>query len=159
MAADGVRVLGRIVGASSGKLTFATNANDVLDGADASFADFVAAARDFAMANPSMELEEEEPAESAALPAEFTEVETLDVQRENVAAIIWATGYEYDYHWLGVPVLDVEGRPVQQRGVSSVPGLYFLGLHWMHTYKSGLLSGVGSDAEYVAAHMDFVTGR
>jgi len=40
-----------------------------------------------------------------------------------------------------------------------VSGLYFLGLHWMHTFKSGLLAGVGSDAEYLAEHVDLLTGR
>jgi putative flavoprotein involved in K+ transport len=50
-------------------------------------------------------------------------------------------------------VLDGRGRPIQQRGVSPVPGLYFLGLHWMHTFKSGLLSGVGADAEYLAGRI------
>ena len=55
--------------------------------------------------------------------------------------------------------MDVQGRPLQQRGVTPVPELYFLGLHWMHTFKSGLLSGVGSDAEYLADRMDLMTGR
>ena len=40
-----------------------------------------------------------------------------------------------------------------------MPGLYFLGLHWMHTFKSGLFAGVGSDAEYLAEHMSLMTGR
>jgi len=51
-------------------------------------------------------------------------------------------------------VLDAQGRPLQQRGISPVPGLYFLGPHWMHTIKSGLLCGVGGDAEYLADHID-----
>ena len=41
---------------------------------------------------------------------------------------------------------------------SKVPGLYFLGLHWMHRFKSGLLAGVGSDAEHLTEHMDLMTG-
>jgi hypothetical protein len=56
-------------------------------------------------------------------------------------------------------VFDDRGRPVQYRGVTQVPELYFLGLHWMHTFKSGLFSGVGSDAEYLAEHMGLMTGR
>ncbi len=75
------------------------------------------------------------------------------------AAIVWATGYEYDYGWLRIPVWDAQGRPLQQRGVTQVSGLYFLGLHWMHTFKSGLFSGVGSDAEYLAEHMSLTTGN
>jgi putative flavoprotein involved in K+ transport len=159
LAADGVRVLGRVLGVSDGRLAVARNANEVLDEADAAFAGFLAAARAFAAANPDLDLAEEEPTGSAVLPATIAEVESLDLRREKVAAIVWATGYDYDYDWLRRPVLDGQGRPLQQRGVSPVPGLYFLGLHWMHTFKSGLFSGVGSDAEYLAEYMDRMTGR
>jgi putative flavoprotein involved in K+ transport len=157
MAADGIRVLGRVIGASDSTLAVARNANEVLDEADTAFAGFVSAAREFAATNPDVELSEEEPTGSAVLPARVAEVDHLDLHREKVAAIIWATGYDYDYAWLRAPVLDVQGRPLQQRGVTEVPGLYFLGLHWMHTFKSGLLAGVGSDAEYLAGHMDLLT--
>jgi len=151
-------VLGRVIGATDGTLAVATNANEVLDEADAAFAGFVADAREFAATNPDVELSEEEPTESAIQPAEVAEVEYLDLRREKVAAIVWATGYDYDYRWLRAPVLDVRGRPLQQRGVTKVPGLYFLSLHWMHTFKSGLLAGVGSDAEYLAGHIDLLGG-
>jgi putative flavoprotein involved in K+ transport len=159
MAADGIRVLGRVVGRSDDALAIARNANEIFDEADATFAGFMAAAREFAAANPDLGFAEDEATGSARLPARVAEVESLDLRRENVAAIIWATGYDYDYGWLQVPVLDAQHRPLQQRGVTQVPGLYFLGLHWMHTFKSGLLSGVGSDAEHLAEHMNRMTGR
>ena len=159
MAAEGIRVLGRVVCASEHALVVARNANEILDEADAAFADFLAAARTFAAANPDADLAEEEPIALADLPATVAEVECLDLRRENVAAIVWATGYDYDYDWLRVPARDAKGRPLQQRGVTQVPGLYFLGLHWMHTFKSGLFAGVGSDAEYLAEHMNLMTGR
>src|ERR687896_2131575 len=57
------------------------------------------------------------------------------------------------------PVLDVRGRPLQAARVSPAPELYFLGLHWMHTFRSGLFSGVGRDAEYHAEHLDLMTRR
>jgi putative flavoprotein involved in K+ transport len=159
MAANGIRVLGRLIGASDATLAVARNANELLDEADAAFAGFLSAAREFAATNPDLELSEEEPTGSAGLPATVAEVEYLDLRREKVAAIVWATGYDYDYGWLQAPVLDAQGRPLQQRGVTEASGLYFLGLHWMHTFKSGLLAGVGSDAEYLAEHMDLLTGR
>jgi putative flavoprotein involved in K+ transport len=159
MAADCVRVLGRVLGVRDGRLMVARSANDVLDEADEAFAGFVAAARDFAAASPDCDpAEEEDTTASAALPTAVAEIDCLDLRRENIAAIIWATGYDYDYGWLQAPVLDVQGRPLQQRGITPVPGLYFLGLHWMHTFKSGLLSGVGRDAEYLAEHMARMTG-
>jgi putative flavoprotein involved in K+ transport len=159
MAVDGIRVLGRVIGGSDGTLAVARNANQVLDEADAAFAGFLTAARDYAAANPDLDLSKEKPSRSAAVAATVAEVESLDLRREKVAAILWATGYDYDYGWLRVPVLAPRGQPLQQRGVTQVPGLYFLGLHWMHTFKSGLLAGVGSDAEYLAEHMDLMTGR
>lgn len=153
MAAGGVRVVGRVVAISSGKVTLARNANEILDEADAVFAGFVSAARDHATANPDLELGDDEPETLSAPTIPIADVDSLDLRAENVAAIVWATGYDHDYQWLHVPVLDWGGRPVQRRGVTTVPGLYFLGLHWMHTFKSGLFSGVGSDAEYVAHDM------
>ena len=65
--------------------------------------------------------------------------------------MIWASGYALDFGWIEIPVFDAAGMPQQRRGVASVPGLYFLGLHWMHKAKSSFLCGVGEDAEHVAA--------
>jgi putative flavoprotein involved in K+ transport len=158
LAADGARVVGRILGASGPKVAVATNANQVLDEADATFDAFVTSAREFAFAHPDLDLAEDESLELQGLPSLVTDLESLDLRRENIGTIVWATGYEYDYGWLRVPVLDANGRPLQQRGVSPEKGLYFLGLHWMNTIKSGLLSGVGSDAEYLAGHMDLKAG-
>ena len=158
LAAHGIRVLGRVLGVSDGRLTVATNANEILEEADAAFAGFLAAAREHAAADLEMEVFEEEPGGSAAPPVRVEEIDSLDLRRENIAAIIWATGYDYDYDWLKAPVLDAQGRPLQHRGVTPVPGLYFLGLHWMHTFKSGLLSGVGRDAEHLATHIAPMAG-
>jgi putative flavoprotein involved in K+ transport len=52
-----------------------------------------------------------------------------------------------------LPVLDPQGYPVQRRGLTAVPGLYFLGLDWLHSAKSGLFAGIGEDAAYLAAQI------
>jgi putative flavoprotein involved in K+ transport len=70
-----------------------------------------------------------------------------------VTSVIWCTGYGFDFDWVRLPILDDRGAPVQHRGVTSVPGAYFLGLHWMHKFKSGTLWGVGEDAQYLAEHL------
>lgn len=67
-------------------------------------------------------------------------------------AVVWATGFRPDYSWLDVPVLAPAGTPVQRRGVTDAPGLYFLGLPWMHTRGSALAGWVGRDAAYLAGH-------
>jgi putative flavoprotein involved in K+ transport len=159
MAADGAVVVGRVVGASDGTVALAANANAILDEADQAYASFLSAAREFVTkAELHGDLADESRDDPVPLPA-VEERDFLDLDRENITTILWATGYAYDYGWLKVPVFDDEGRPVQHRGVTQVPGLYFLGLHWMHTFKSGLFSGVGSDADYLAQHMDLITER
>ena len=77
----------------------------------------------------------------------------LDLVAAGVSTIIWATGYSFDFSWVKFPIFDAFGYPVQERGVTAQPGLYFVGLHWLHTIKSGLLAGVGDDAAHVAEHI------
>ena len=64
--------------------------------------------------------------------------------------MIWATGFRRDFGWIVLPVLDDRGESIHRRGVTGWPGLYFLGLPWLHTLKSSVLCGAGRDAEYLA---------
>jgi putative flavoprotein involved in K+ transport len=70
-----------------------------------------------------------------------------------VDAIIWATGYRPDYSWIDLPVFDPDDRLHHRRGVTDVPGLYFLGLTWQHTRGSALIGWVKDDAEFIAAQI------
>jgi putative flavoprotein involved in K+ transport len=67
--------------------------------------------------------------------------------------VLWANGFRPDFSWIDLPLFDEQGWPVQQRGVTDVPGLYFVGLHWLHKRKSSLLFGVGEDAAHIAAYI------
>jgi len=64
--------------------------------------------------------------------------------------VIWATGYSFDFSIVKLPVVDGDGFPIQTRGVTAYPGLFFVGLPWLHTAKSGLIYGVGEDARFIA---------
>jgi len=64
-------------------------------------------------------------------------------------AVIWATGYRPDYSWIRLPVFD-DGRLRHRRGVTDVPGLFFLGLTWQYTRGSALIGWVRDDAEFIA---------
>jgi putative flavoprotein involved in K+ transport len=64
--------------------------------------------------------------------------------------VVWATGYRPDYSWIDLPVVDEHGRVRHRRGVTDVPGLYFLGLTWQHTRGSALLGWVKDDAKFIA---------
>ena len=69
---------------------------------------------------------------------------------EDVGVVVWATGYRPDYAWIQIPGVVREGHVVHRRGVTAVPGLYFLGLSWQHTRGSALLGFVNDDAAYLA---------
>ncbi|TGT83427.1 FAD-dependent oxidoreductase, partial [Mesorhizobium sp. M5C.F.Ca.ET.164.01.1.1] len=57
-------------------------------------------------------------------------IRELHLAEAGIAAIIWATGFAADYSWLRVDAFDEKGRPRHHRGVSTEPGIYFLGLPW-----------------------------
>jgi putative flavoprotein involved in K+ transport len=65
-----------------------------------------------------------------------------------VDAVIWATGYRPDYSWIDLSIVD--GRLLHRRGVTEIPGLYFLGLTWQWTRGSALIGWVKDDAEFIA---------
>ena len=74
----------------------------------------------------------------------------LDLAAAGVSTIIWATGFVADYSWLEVDAFDANGKPRHQRGVSTEPGIYFLGLPWQSRRGSSFIWGVWHDAKYVA---------
>jgi len=81
------------------------------------------------------------------------EILELDLKSAGISNVVWATGYKFDFSLVKLPAFDRDGYPVQKRGVTEFPGLYFVGLQFLHTSKSGLLAGVGADAAYVAQHI------
>ncbi|MDE2385121.1 MAG: NAD(P)-binding domain-containing protein [Alphaproteobacteria bacterium] len=98
----------------------------------------------------------EEPGARAMLPdpaCMTNPVGELDFAKLGITSIIWATGYALDYGWLKLDVLDAKGRPRHERGVSVVPGLYFLGLAWLSRRASPFIWGVWHDAEYLASQI------
>lgn len=68
----------------------------------------------------------------------------------DVGTVIWATGFRVDHSWIDAPVFDDNGHALHRRGVTEVPGLYFLGLTWLHTRGSALIGWVADDAEHIA---------
>lgn len=87
------------------------------------------------------------------------EISEIDLAAEGIGSIIWATGYRFDFSLVKLPVFDGDGFPLQNRGVTAFPGLYFVGLPWLHTQKSGLLVGVGEDADHVASVIASANGH
>ena len=77
----------------------------------------------------------------------------LNLADASIKSIVWATGYTQDFDWIKADVFDPKGRPRHYRGVSTVPGLYFLGLPWLARRSSSFIWGVWHDANYLAEHI------
>lgn len=77
----------------------------------------------------------------------------VDLRREGVTGVVWATGYRPWYPWLQVPVLDQDGQIRHRRGVTDVPGLYAIGLRFQHRRNSTFIDGARHDAIYLADHI------
>ena len=75
----------------------------------------------------------------------------LDPAASGITGIVWATGFSSDWSWIELPVFDGAGYPTHRRGVTSMPGLYVLGLPWLHSWGSGRFLGVGQDAQHIGA--------
>ncbi|MBT0767593.1 MSMEG_0569 family flavin-dependent oxidoreductase [Kineosporia sp. J2-2] len=73
----------------------------------------------------------------------------LDLAGSGITSVIWCTGFDADYRWVDLPVFDGRGYPTHHRGVTSLPGLYVLGLPWQWTWGSGRFRGVGDDARHL----------
>ncbi len=82
------------------------------------------------------------------------ERETLDLRAAGITSVIWCIGFQPDFSWLEAPVFNGRGQPGHLRGVTAQPGLYFLGLPWLHTWGSGRFSGVARDARHLADQIE-----
>ena len=150
----GVTLVGRTESFSKGVLYFASDlAGNIADG-DANYLSVLDAA-DAYIAKEGLDIPEEPDARSLQPdPACITEpILELNLADAGITSIIWATGYALDFGWLNVDAFDEKGRPVHERGVAAVPGLYFLGLAWLSRRASPFIWGVWHDAEYLAGQI------
>ena len=150
LAREGMVLHGRLVtiAASDGRccvLSFADDLAENLDGADAAADGIKDAIDDWINSHRIVARPE-----ARYVPVWNPAPGATAVDAAAISAVVWATGFSRDDQWIDVPIFDQAGYPEQRRGVTSCPGLYFLGLPWQHTWGSGRLSGVGADAEYLA---------
>ena len=148
-ARDGVTLLGHLQGAPGGKIVLAPDLKETLVKVDKFEADLLEMI-DRHIEHHGMDVSGED------LPQlrdgyEAQDIRELNLKDAGITSVIWAMGYTFDFGLVKLPVLDEDGYPRQKRGVTEFPGLYFVGLHWLHTFKSGILLGVGEDAEFVAS--------
>jgi putative flavoprotein involved in K+ transport len=150
LASDGMRLYGTLASGRGARLTFLPTLTRSLDKADSVYNSICGdidryIEREGVSAPPGRHYEpcwvpESDPVE-------------LDVAAAGITSVIWAIGYRPDYRWVKVGVFDGTGHPTHTRGVTAVPGLYFLGLPWLHTWGSGRFLGIASDAEHIVTRI------
>ena len=145
---DGIILLGHTTGYEAGKMVIAPDLKENLAKADG-FADNFIKQFDAYILHHALNVPAEE---LMVLDDGFRApvINSLDLAAEGIRVIIWACGYLNDYSLVGLPILDPYNYPSADRGVTSFPGLYFIGLAWMNMFKTGLLMGVGGAAQYMA---------
>jgi len=154
LAGRGMILLGRTETFRNGLMHFAPDLASNIALGDADYLSVLDEADAFIALN-GLEFPEEPSARTIGPNPECvtTPILELDLAGAGVTSIVWATGYQFDFGWLGVEALDAHGRPVHKRGVSNIPGLYFLGLPWLSRRASAFIWGVWHDAEYLAGQI------
>jgi putative flavoprotein involved in K+ transport len=147
-AVEGMELHGLLTDVEDGVLTFDDTLAAALDGADAVYNGINASIDEHIAANGILA-----PPSSTYQPVWQPEPGPSTVEVSDVSAVIWATGFRSDFRWLHASAFDGAGVPQHLRGVTAVPGLYFMGLPWLHTWGSGRFASVARDAEHLAGHL------
>ncbi|HEY4019817.1 MAG TPA: MSMEG_0569 family flavin-dependent oxidoreductase [Pseudonocardiaceae bacterium] len=145
-ALHGMRLYGRLLDVRGDRVGFAPDLASHLDSADA-VSESIKDSIDRHLADRDIEA----PAEARYSPVWLPDNEPTELHLTDagITSVVWCTGFGRDHRWVNVPIFDGRGYPTHQRGVTSCPGLYLLGLPWQHTWGSGRFCGVGADAAHL----------
>ncbi len=159
LAARGITLVGRTESYDAGTLRFAPDLRENIARGDENHLSLLEEADAYVERN-GLDLPEEP---QARVLGEYPESVTdpvleLDTAAAGITTVLWATGFTADYGWLQVDALDGNGRPRHRRGVSSEPGVYFMGLPWQSRRGSSFLWGAWHDARYIADQISIQRG-
>lgn len=149
-ALEGMRLYGRFIAADGPVMHFKPNLKRHLDDADRVY-NGINALIDKHIAEKSIDAPP--PAVYAPVWEPREEPTELDLHAAGIKSVLWATGFTPDWGYVGVPIFDGTGYPMQRRGVTQVPGVYVLGLPWLWTWGSGRFLSVAKDADHVVSHL------
>lgn len=154
LAASGMHLVGVTESYDNGVLQFVPDLADNIAQGDANYLSVLDEADEY-VKNTGISLPDDPDARQfCEMPSYVTDpIRSLDLKSANITSIVWATGYAVNYDWLEVDVLDEQGKPKHHRGISAVPGVYFLGLPWQTRRGSSFIWGVWHDARYLADHI------
>jgi putative flavoprotein involved in K+ transport len=150
-AREGMQLYGRLCDARGGRVFFENDLAANLASADAAM-ERMKDTIDAYIAREGIDAPRE--ARYRAVWEPGTAVRELSLARAGITSVIWCTGFATTYDWIDIPAaFDERTRPAHRRGVTVVPGLYFLGLPWLHTRGSARFFGAARDARFLAEHI------
>lgn len=150
-ARDGIRLYGAVRSAQGAVVSFTDDLADRLAFAESAFDKEFRPLFDAFIAAAGIDApDDDRPPYDDFMPTTSTE---LDLAAAGIGAVVWATGYRLDFSWVDLPVFDEWGYPRHTRGVTTHPGLYAVGLPWLHSEASSVFAGVGADARHVVEHL------
>lgn len=155
MANDyGITLLGHTSGYRNGVITFAPDLAQNIALGDANYLSLLQEA-DAYVEKTGINLPEEQSAKEFPHDPEslIHPILELDLQKDNITTIIWATGFTVDYSWMKTNAIGSSGLPIQHRGLSAEPGIYYIGLPWQTRRGSSFIWGVWHDARLIAEHI------
>ncbi|MCB1954086.1 MAG: NAD(P)-binding domain-containing protein [Rhodocyclaceae bacterium] len=152
LSGGGARLVGRVAGVRDGKVQLSGSLRNVCALADLKMGRLLGSIDDWLQAT----------GRDAALPPGVRFAATrvpekpvlgLDLRREGIRTVIWATGFRPDHAWLHLPAFDRKGRMAHAGGVATLPGLYLMGLPFLRRRKSSFIHGAEDDAYELSAHL------
>ena len=157
LARRGVRLVGRLTGVDRAKASFADDLERTTKASHARMLRILERI-DGWIKDHALEATAADPAARIPVLAAGGRL-TLDLRKEGVRSVVWATGYVRRYPWLKSTVLDHRGENVHCGGVTPQPGLYVIGLTFLRRRRSSFIDGCGLDAEDLAPIVKACLGR
>ena len=152
MTANGTKLVGRLMGFNNDVAQFSGSLRNVCALADLKMGRMLAAIDEW--------IDDNDDASSFGATQRFAETKVdesppllLNLNKEGIRTILWATGFRPDYSWLDVPVLNYKGLMKHDGGVTDSPGLYVIGLPVLRRRKSSFIHGVEDDARDLSEHL------
>ncbi len=149
LSAQGVILLGRFEGVANGNLAFGDSLDEHMRYADQASAEAKRAIDAYIeRAGLDAPPAEDDPAETVAPRLPKPPIRSIEMARSGISSIVWCTGFAGDFSWLKLPgALDTAGQPIHEDGVGTLPGLFFAGIDFGSTRKSGTVPAVAVEAE------------
>ncbi|RVB12696.1 FAD-dependent oxidoreductase, partial [Mesorhizobium sp. M7A.F.Ca.CA.004.05.1.1] len=156
LSARGIVLLGRFAGVEEGgRLSFADDLEAHIRFGDEASANVKRYIDEYiSRSGIDAPVSEPNPAETVAAYLPDPTIRSLDVAVSGITTVVWCTGFRGDFSWVNLPgVLDSQGRPVHEDGVAAQPGIYFAGLDFASTRKSGIILAIAEEAHRLVEHI------